>query len=77
MKDTPEDQSPAPVDGSPRRAGEVRARCWWAEPRVWTDRMLEALDKGVHGGRWPNARFHDALGLFSLERAWRRHLRPQ
>lgn len=24
----------------------------WAEPSVWTERMLAALDKGVHGGLW-------------------------
>jgi RNA-directed DNA polymerase len=31
---------------------EVRARWRWAEPKVWTDRMLTALEEGVKGGRW-------------------------
>ena len=33
-------------------AGEVRARWAWAEPDVWTDRMLMTLEQGVRGGRW-------------------------
>lgn len=32
--------------------GEVRARWAWVEPGAWTDRMLEALEKGVKGGCW-------------------------
>ena len=45
---------PASVSGVSRakQAGEVRARWAWAEPSVWTDRMLEALETGVKGGRW-------------------------
>jgi RNA-directed DNA polymerase len=31
---------------------EVRARWAWAEPSVWTDRMLTALEQGVKGGVW-------------------------
>jgi RNA-directed DNA polymerase len=35
-----------------KQAGEIRG-CWsWAEPSVWTDRMLTALEKGVKGGQW-------------------------
>jgi RNA-directed DNA polymerase len=34
------------------QAGEVRARWAWAEPSVWTDRMLTALEEGVKGGIW-------------------------
>jgi len=30
----------------------VRARWAWTEPRVWTDRMLTALEQGVKGGKW-------------------------
>jgi RNA-directed DNA polymerase len=32
--------------------GDIRARWAWAEPVVWTDRMLQALEQGVKGGRW-------------------------
>ena len=30
----------------------VRVRWAWAEPSVWTDRMLTALEEGVKGGIW-------------------------
>ncbi len=44
------------TDGSvPRgakQAGEVRSRWGWAEPCVWTERMLTALETGVKGGQW-------------------------
>ncbi len=30
----------------------VRERWSWAEPSVWTERMLTALEEGVKGGRW-------------------------
>ena len=57
-----------------KQAGEVRARWAWAEPCVWTERMLTALETGVKGGkwfslidhqRWSNAFFAEQ-GLFSL-----------
>jgi RNA-directed DNA polymerase len=35
-----------------KQVGEVRARWAWAEPSVWTDRMLTALEQGVKGGVW-------------------------
>ena len=42
-----------PAAGSEtKQAGEVRARWAWAEPEVWTERMLTALEQGVQGGRW-------------------------
>lgn len=36
-----------------KQAGEIQAGKWdWVERSVWNDRMLEALGKGVKGGRW-------------------------
>lgn len=35
-----------------KQAGEVRARWARAEPCVWTERMLTALEQGVKGGKW-------------------------
>jgi len=35
-----------------KQAGEGRARWAWAEPCVWTERMLTALEEGVKGGVW-------------------------
>jgi len=43
---------PAAVPERARQAGEIRARWAWVEPSVWTDRMLEALEEGVKGGKW-------------------------
>lgn len=37
--------------GAPQ-GGDVRDRWSWAEPAVWTDRMLTALEQGVKGGKW-------------------------
>ena len=42
----------AAVPATARRAREIRPRWGWAEPTVWTARMLTALDEGVKGGRW-------------------------
>jgi RNA-directed DNA polymerase len=41
-----------PRKGGAEQGGEVRARWAWAEPSVWTDRMLTALERGVKGGVW-------------------------
>jgi len=46
------DDNPATVPTTAKQAGEVRARWAWAEPLVWTDRMLTALEQGVKGGIW-------------------------
>jgi len=53
VKDVSQEQRPATVSpqGTPQ-AGEVRARWAWAEPAVWTERMLSALEEGVKGGKW-------------------------
>ncbi|MEK7994991.1 MAG: group II intron reverse transcriptase/maturase [Planctomycetota bacterium] len=47
-----EEGEPAAVPVRARQAGEIRARWAWVEPSVWTDRMLEALETGVKGGKW-------------------------
>jgi len=50
-------QPPATVPCEAKQAGEAdaqqrRERWSWAQASVWTDRMLEALETGVKGGRW-------------------------
>lgn len=36
-----------------KQAGEAGLQKWdWVERTIWTDRMLEALEKGVKGGYW-------------------------
>ncbi len=51
MTDRQEETGPAAVPEA-KQAGEVRARWAWAEPTVWTERMLTALEMGVKGGKW-------------------------
>jgi RNA-directed DNA polymerase len=46
-----EEARPASVPAA-KQAGEVCARWAWAEPCVWTERMLMALEDGVKGGKW-------------------------
>lgn len=48
----PREAKPSPVGESPKQDGDIRARWAWVEPSVWTDRMLEALEDGVKGGKW-------------------------
>jgi RNA-directed DNA polymerase len=43
-----EEKPSAEVVATPKRAEEIA----WMEASVWTPRMIEALDKGVEGGRW-------------------------
>lgn len=50
--DAAREQAPAGVPAGATQAGEIRARWAWVEPSVWTDRMLEALETGVKGGKW-------------------------
>ncbi len=47
----PMDQKPVIVPEA-KQAGEAPEKWTWVEPSVWTGRMLEALDKGVKGGKW-------------------------
>lgn len=53
MDERTEDRSAAVSrDERAKQAEEVRARWAWAEPSVWTTRMLTALEEGVKGGVW-------------------------
>ena len=52
MKDRQREDRPGLVPERAKQTGEVRDRWSWAEPTVWTERMLTALEKGVKGGRW-------------------------
>jgi RNA-directed DNA polymerase len=49
-------QFPQGMNGGERPEGagaaSIRARWPWAEPSVWSERMLAALEEGVKGGRW-------------------------
>ena len=70
MKDVPTEAKPSPVaDGvasiSPTQGGK-RLRWSWAEPSVWTERMLSALENGVKGG----VAFFVSQGLFTMLRTY-------
>ncbi len=47
------ESKPPSVPHAARQGGEARSQQWvWVESSVWTERMLQALDKGVKGGKW-------------------------
>lgn len=48
----PAEDQPERVPAGAKQSGDVRGRWPWAEPTVWTDRMLTALENGVKGGVW-------------------------
>jgi RNA-directed DNA polymerase len=52
VKNRAEEQRPAAVPATAPQGGDVRARWAWAEPTVWTERMLAALETGIEGGKW-------------------------
>jgi RNA-directed DNA polymerase len=53
VKTAPDETQPAAVPERATQAGEASPRDWdWVERHVWTERMLEALEKGVKGGVW-------------------------
>ena len=43
---------PVTVPFAATPAGEPPSICDWANPCVWTDRMLATLEQGVRGGKW-------------------------
>jgi RNA-directed DNA polymerase len=47
-----DEQLSAVPKGSAKREREVALQWAWTEPSVWTERMLDALEEGVKGGRW-------------------------
>lgn len=69
MKDRPSEEQPRPVREL-ERGGEVRSRWDWVERSVWTDRMLETLERGVKGGKW-HSLIDKVWGEKPLEAAWK------
>lgn len=54
-----------------KQGAEVRARWAWAEPAVWTERMLNTLETGIKGGVWFSL-IDKVWSEQSLEAAWRK-----
>jgi RNA-directed DNA polymerase len=48
----PTENKPEAVPARAIRDGETLLRWRWVEPRVWTGRMLTALEAGVKGEKW-------------------------
>ena len=46
------EEQPEAVPARATRAGDNLLRWSWVEPRIWTPRMLTALEQGVKGGKW-------------------------
>lgn len=46
-----EDTSTRVSEGA-KQVEETPTEWTWVKPGIWTDRMLEALEKGVKGGKW-------------------------
>jgi RNA-directed DNA polymerase len=70
VTETPKDQQPQAVRKL-GRGGQAWARWSWVEPEVWNERMLEALERGVRGGRW-HSLIDKVWSVKSLRAAWRR-----
>ncbi len=61
---------PVAVPEKTKQTGETRPTKWdWVERSVWTERMLEALEKGVRGGIWFSL-IDKVYRLSTLELAW-------
>jgi RNA-directed DNA polymerase len=54
-----------------KRGREVEARWEWTEPSVWTERMLDALERGVKGGKWYSL-IDKVYAQETLAAAWKR-----
>lgn len=72
MSDRPTDQQPSRVRQQElEHDGQTPARWEWVEREVWTERMLEALARGVRGGKW-HSLYDKVYRLSNLKAAWRR-----
>ena len=67
---THNEQKLAAVSETTKQAGEAGSRKWgWVERSVWTERMLEALERGVKGNVWFSL-IDKVCRLKTLHAAW-------
>ncbi len=61
------DQRPATVPFGATPAGQPPTVKEWANRHVWTDRMLDALQSGVRGGKWHTLsdKVYETMNLYS------------
>jgi RNA-directed DNA polymerase len=70
VSDRTNDQQPSEVREL-KQDGKIAARWGWVERAVWSERMLEALETGVRGGKW-HSLYDKVYGLKNLKAAWQR-----
>jgi RNA-directed DNA polymerase len=63
----PTDQRPATVPFGATPAGQPPSIAEWANRTVWNERMLDALQRGVRGGKWHTLidKVYSSLNLYS------------
>lgn len=62
--------TPVPVCTTTKQTGDTHPKEWqWVERSIWTERMLEALDKGVKGGLWFSL-IDKVIRMKTLRAAW-------
>lgn len=72
MKDRSTDQQPSTVRQQElEHGGQTRVRWDWVERKIWNERMLEALARGVRGGKW-HSLYDKVWDLANLKAAWRK-----
>ena len=72
MSDGPTDQQASRVRQQElEHDGQTRGQWGWVEREVWSERMLEALARGVRGGKW-HSLYDKVWGLKNLKAAWRK-----
>ena len=59
------------VSAKTKQNREVGARWAWTEPVVWTERMVDALEQGVKGGKW-HSLIDKVYAERTLRAAWQR-----
>jgi RNA-directed DNA polymerase len=70
VKDRSNDQQPSRVRQQElEHDGQTRVRWDWVEREVWSERMLEALARGVRGGKW-HSLYDKVWSLANLKAAW-------
>jgi RNA-directed DNA polymerase len=69
VKPAPHEQPPSPVPCGDRPDGDIRDRWSWVERAVWTDRMLETLERGPKNGVW-HSLIDKVWSLKTLQMAW-------
>ena len=70
MSERSTDQRP-PTVRELEQSGQIRTRWSWIEREVWNERMLEALETGVRGGKW-HSLYDKVYRLSNLKAAWKR-----